>query len=366
MKNLLVVIITLLLVILVIEVIYDSSHERVEQILRNCNEAMVLDEELGFRYRPNLDIDFQCDQRLPPIRLVTDDAGFRNRARIEKADVIMLGDSFADQAYPVWVEAFESRGLALYNLATQRYTTQHYHLAYRSHGAGKGARYVVVAFFMNDFWELPDFDRWRESGLDWFTFHGGTYGGEPIDRDLSLQQRARRLLERSVLFSLIDLSYKHLTYHGKYKGVRTTFAPAYFVRRGINEGSPAFRKTIDNIMAIEVLSRERSSRIIVYLVPCKEHVLFEFCPLPPGFTRESFHEELNGPYDLLSATLADKGVICIDDRERFRETSARGEQLYPDNDLHWNEQGARVAADSILEAIAGLDRDRSGKDRSTQ
>ena len=363
MKNLLTVTVSLALYILAVELIFDSRHERIEGILSRCSEAMILDGELGYRYRPDLDVDYQCDLRRPPVRLVTDAQGFRNRAPLAKADAVVLGDSFADQAYPVWVEAFAARGLVLYNLATQRYATPHYPLAYRRYGGEKDAPFTVVAFSMNDFWELLDFEGWRESGLDWFTFHGGTYGGEPIDGRTSrtLRERTRRLLERSVLFTLVDQFHKRLTYYGKDEGGLVAFAPAYYLGRGITEDAPIFRKSLEAILTVEGLAAERGSRLIVYLVPTKEQVHFETCPVLPGDTRERFRDEINGPYDRLAAALRSEGVICIDDRERFREAAARGETLYPRHDQHWNDRGARLAAEAILNRItfvssAGADR----------
>ena len=137
-----------------------------------------------------------ADQVVEP--LSTDSAGFRNHPRAiawrkqgRRAHVIGLGDSFVHDAAYFFFELFAERDLFYYNLAMHRHSPPQYNRIFEEYAASRRPDWVVYGVFENDFREALDFEAWRASSRDWFSYHSGTWAGPPTSGSALL-----RLLRR--------------------------------------------------------------------------------------------------------------------------------------------------------------------------
>jgi len=60
-------------------------------------------------------------------------------------------------------------------------------------------RMVIYGVFENDFYELQDYQSWRKSGLDWFTYHSGYWCGPPAGESSLLRPKGYLALYRAIL-----------------------------------------------------------------------------------------------------------------------------------------------------------------------
>ncbi|MEK7794950.1 MAG: hypothetical protein AAB353_10485, partial [Candidatus Hydrogenedentota bacterium] len=151
---------------------------------------LVLDEEVGFKWRPNVTaaegivLGYEDSVHVP---LTTDAWGFieaegsiADREAGNAVDVVGIGDSFIEHAADTFHDFFAAQGLTYYNLAIHRQAPPQYTIALEKYALPLTPKWIVYGIFENDFAETEDFHTWRESGLDWFTFHSGTWCGPSL------------------------------------------------------------------------------------------------------------------------------------------------------------------------------------------
>lgn len=285
---------------------------------------------LGYLWKR--DIAFEDEVLLPwydqvVVPLSTDSTGFRNHPRAiaalegkRQVDVIGLGDSFIHDCAYVFHERFERSGLFYYNMAMHRHSPPQYNLILEQYAAPLRPKWVIYGLFENDFREAVDFQHWRASGLDWFSYHSGTWAGPPVSAS-----RPGRWLRRG--FPGAYGLYRSLTREARKRREREEFS-----RR-----IPAEVRSY--ILEAREVARARGIRLLLVLVPSKETAI-----------RGSSDESLL--YDQLLRDLREEAIPTLDLRETFAEPSRDPASLYYRLDAHWNPQGMRVAADAILGALA--------------
>ena len=92
-------------------------------------------------------------------------------------------------------------------------------------------------------------------------------------------------------------------------------------------------------------------RLVLILIPSRASAT-------SGDTREA------QVYDIVVAGLGSEKPSVLDLRGPFREYS-KPETLYYDDDAHWNARGMALAADCIVDHLAGLTRARTSTTRMT-
>ena len=97
----------------------------------------------------------------------------------EQVNIIGLGDSFVHDAANTFYEYFDRHSLFYYSLAMHRHSPPQYNIILRDYAAPLRPDWIIYGLYENDFDEAEDFDAWRESGVDWFAFHSGTWAGWP-------------------------------------------------------------------------------------------------------------------------------------------------------------------------------------------
>ena len=285
---------------------------------------------LGFLWKRDIAYDDGVllpwrDQVVVP--LSTDSAGFRNHpgaiAALEgdrRVDVIGLGDSFLHDCAYIFHDLFEQRGLFYYNLAMHRHSPPQYNLILEQYAAALRPRWVVYAVFENDSREAVDFERWKASGLDWFSYHSGIWAGPPVDAS-----RLGRLLRRS--FRGGYGFYRSLTRESRQRRERAE----------LSQQIPANLRSY--VLEASEIARSRGIRLLLVLVPSKTTAI-------QGRSDES------PLYDQLLRDLREAAIPTLDLRQSFAESDRDPASLYYRLDAHWNPDGMRAAAEAILGALA--------------
>ncbi len=288
-----------------------------------------LDPAIGFAWNinvaPEQDIVLEVsDAEFRP--LSTDDSGFINhpsaiadRAADEAVDIVGLGDSFIEHASHNFYEFFKSKGLAYYSMAIHRQAPPQYGLILEDRALPLSPKWVLYGLFENDFMETADFDRWRASGVDWFTYHSGTWCGPPIPTNALAQFRDRHLMGYSGLYRVL---------HTRLRGEKMTVS---------GPTQEEVQRVVEEIRRASDLAAAHGAAFALVLIPSRATAL-------DGPTLES------EAYSAVLRELGDAPMTIIDLRAPFIE-HADPASLYYAIDAHWNENGMALAADAILEAL---------------
>lgn len=296
-----------------------------DDAVRRVQAHMRLDPDLGFIWQPG--VPYQEAIVLEPdtrafAALRTDAAGFLNHpgaietAAIRAPDVIGLGDSFMELACAAFYERFAADRTFYYSMAVNRQCPPQYNHILMRHALPLRPKVVLYGLYENDFSEIRDYLDWRDSGLDWFAYHSGTWCGPPRGAG-----RARRLLN---------------THLRGFRALGWVLAEKYAGHIAAPKAGPP---PVDAATAARYIVEARDAcarhdtRFVLLIIPGKTTTL-------RGPTRES------ALCDTARAIAVAQGVESIDLRGAFGRAEDPAALFFP-TDGHWNEAGARFAADYV-------------------
>jgi hypothetical protein len=287
---------------------------------------LTLHPNLGYTWIPNVSADRNIIFHNNDIEygaLSTDEFGVVNvpdaitrRAEGEPVRVLGLGDSFMEMAAPGFHRAFGDRGTFYYSLAIHRHAPPHYAAMFRLHGLALKPSVVLVGLFENDFAETEDFENWRESRLDWFAYHSGTWCGRPVP--ISAERRFIRRWFRG--------------YEGLTNVLRIRLRAERMSVAGPSDHQ--VERVTAYLSEIAETSRENSAAMWLILIPSKPTARGEVTPEAKA-------------YDRVAAALAPKVAGIIDLRPVFQQHPDPA-SLYYRIDGHWNRAGVALAAQTVL------------------
>jgi len=305
---------------------YAEPIRPVPPVVREVMPYLQANADVGFTWQPNISADrgivfHNADILYKP--LCTDEFGVWNapdaiarRAAGEPVQVLGLGDSFMEMAVPGFYRAFSERGALYYSMAIHRHSPPQYAAFLEGNGLQLRPKVALLGLFENDFFETEDFEEWRCSGLDWFSYHGGTWFGAP-----SPAGATRRFIHTWLL-----------GYEGLAKVIRVRLRGERMSVAGPSEHQVA--RVSEYLAAIAARARESDIDLWVVLIPSK--------PTARGdATAEA------AAYDRVLATVGGSVAGVIDLRPVFRAHPDPA-SLYYREDGHWNDSGVALAADTIL------------------
>ncbi len=264
------------------------------------------------------------DAEFPP--LSTDEFGFINhpdaiagRAAGEAIDIIGLGDSFIEHASHNFYEFFDAHGLTYYGMALHRQAPPQYTLNLERWALPMDPAWIVYGLFENDFIETDDFIAWKDSGLDWFTFHSGTWCGSSRGTTPLARFKDEHLKGYVGLFGVL---------RSRLRGERMSVA-------GPSPGQ--IQRVLHEVQKAQRLATQHDTQFLLLLIPSRVTAV-------NGATPEA------RAYDTIVENLDSAGLRLVDLRQTFSEHRDPA-SLYYDVDGHWNSAGMEVAAREILEAI---------------
>ncbi len=308
---------------------YAEPHRAPRPEILAIQAHLQLDPAIGFTWNTNVTPEQGVvlkvsDAEFHP--LSTDDFGFINhpdaiagRAAGEAIDIIGLGDSFIEHASHNFYEFFKSSGLTYYGMAVHRQAPPQYNAILEQHALPLRPKWILYGLFENDFMETADFDRWRTSGLDWFTYHSGTWCGPPVATKALARLKDRYLMGYSGLYRVL---------HARLRGEKMTVS---------GPAQEEVQRVIEEIRRAGDLAAARGPAFALVLIPSRATVL-------EGPTPES------EAYGAVLNELDDSLITVIDLRAPFIEHEDPA-SLYYAIDAHWNSNGMALAAGTILDAL---------------
>lgn len=286
--------------------------KRAEQIpkVQAVQRYLELNPDVGFLWQKNLNVTFSekdswLDSKLEgidPVPYITDGYGFRNHSDAIAAlgkgnpDIIGLGDSFVHDAAMVFFRVFADHRRSYYSMAMHRQCPPQYNKILTSYALRHRPKHILYGVYENDFLETMDFRKWKQSGMDWFTYHSGTWCGPAVT--------SRQVAETSL------------------------------------NGENPYQDVLDRILEANAICISNGIRFTLMLIPSKAYVV--------SGDRSSVYE--TEYYDRIRREVDMRGISVIDIREVFaKETNS--ESLYWKLDGHWSYRGMEVAARSFLRTL---------------
>lgn len=315
--------------------------------------------------------------RMVPCRLSTDARGFRNRSDRDRAEIVVLGDSFAEgskvsdeDAWPVILE--EKTGRSVYNLGMSGYDPMHYVASLEEFGLAMQPKTVLCMLYEgNDF---------RSEKAD------------SKERAPSISKRVGAYLHRSPVMTGIErgvisvfgrinsggavpggevLDWLPLRVPDGEQARRYSFAPKQLRDLMVEPDRFALDKHWLNprgqLERMSALCAERGCRFVVVFAPTKAHVVMPLSleRLPAEKVRAFLAMDFKGelpPVEVVLGVLASRvegregvvqawceknGIAFLSLTSVLREAVAAGRQAYYTYDQHWTPEGHAVAAAEV-------------------
>ena len=337
--------------------------------------AYVYDAELSFRRIPGLSwtgrpqSDVEQGSGLPrtatePITFTYDRWGYRNAVEMERADVVLLGDSYVEGWYVSDEQTVAARLSALLDrpvagLGVAGYGTLQALRVLRGDALERRPRAVVWFFFEgNDLYDDQTFENYllaeppgeeetipHPDGLA--AAHGWSERSFAVNAVRYLRRWAHPLVpNRSRWWALlpgrtgpearIDFADYAAVPWRKYEADRWATARAAF------EEGRAFARA------------EGISLAFVY-VPIKYRVYWRLVELPPESPMETWRPWRELPR-LFRDFCAAERAPCLDLTRPFQRAARAGAEVYARTDTHWSPEGHALAAAEVADLLAKIDR----------
>jgi len=361
----------------------------------------VPDEELGLKLRPNLKWELRFDPAKHGDLLVaqdmvnavpvtedvfedtfcTDAEGFFNKENIDRADVVVVGDSFVGATRVpydmMWVQQLgEKLGRPVANLGVPYYGATQELVVLKKYGLKKNPKLVVWAYFEgNDIWESERHEKYLVSGKDWVDFQCELNTGpkpahykRPIVRLLlalaGARQEGRRLRDE----------FNPVRYKVGEEERLTSIVFSYTSRLALSreelEEQPGCKPAIEAICEAKRLCDEAGVEFLLVYIPAKAHV---YWPLikdridAVAFYRyvrqyrggeteedaEKFWQKLNDNMDvqrdLIKELLPEKNFLDV--TGPFRKKVVAGEKMFYVYDTHFSQTGNKFCAETVKRCV---------------
>lgn len=329
--------ISLLFSLFLIEIILRYSFKK-DNVYRNNTIQFIMQnlrrhEDAGYLWKEDIRIDIDnvpqwYDQEKFP--LITDEIGFFNpllaieMKKDKHINIIGLGDSFIYGASFAFFEFFSQKGLFYYNMAMHRHCPPQYNIVLEKYAIKQKPDLVIYGIYENDFDETIDFEQWKKSGLDWFSYHSDTWAGPPISLP------SWRIMQRKYFPGISVLEQR--------------------IRRKLNLPVPIYRQTPSF-----TTEEEKTKKVFNYIshahhLATSNNIAFLCVLIPARDVNSGGVTSRDNNYTMLSKMLLHNNIPALDLRPLFKMYPNR-ESLYYKADAHWNRLGMLEAAKQILWVI---------------
>lgn len=327
--------------------------DRVYSARSAWQEMMLGDAYLGYKLRPDLDIDFPSEGR--EIRMRTKsfglgDIGFRDIGTEPPFAAVAVGDSFTlcdDVAVEhCWVRHLaDASGVSIATLGVNGYSTIQAARVLDRYGRRFEPKLVLTGVFPNDFKDNVHFDGWTRSGSDNFwTWMGSRRGRSGLGNWLAEHSMVYRLLDGARRARGREIhNYRDEQFDYVFRLDRWWTQAVEELDR--HPGLPLMEEAL---LEMERVSKEIGAHFVILLLPTKEQVHWDivrrFTPDESGFDPDL-------PTNTIRAFAEEHGIPYCDLTQPLRAESAAGRQLYLRVSGHWNEAGNRFGAEVIADCL---------------
>jgi SGNH hydrolase-like domain, acetyltransferase AlgX len=280
-----------------------------------------------------------------------DAQGFRNPRVLEKADVIVVGDSFVEGLHVGDSELMTSvlareTALSVVNLGRSGDGPQQERHVVERFGLPKHPKACVWVFYEgNDLEDAAEYESNRATVANL-----GPVSNSRILYERSFLRNALMYARRAWLAP--EKTRPASRYQGVFSSREGDVAMTFASDDHHRSTDPAkLAKALAAIREAEGLCRRDGVRLIVAFVPTKYRVYRDLCRFPAGAaTWVSRPDDLP---DRLASALHDVGgsATFLDLTPRFQAEAARGRLLYLPDDTHWNSAGHASAAAAIASSL---------------
>ena len=334
--------------------------------LRNEEQHYVADPDLGFRHAPSVQqsrrprSDIELAWGLPATRpdritVTYDRRGYRNAAELDRADIVLIGDSYVEGSYVSDDETVSSllqAGLVrpVANLGVAGYGTAQELVVLEQDAMPLQPRVVVWFFFEgNDLYNDDLFESTlrapRAVGATRLT-DGHGWWRRSFVRNAHAQLRL-------VLYPLVPRFCPHFgaVSVGPHRGQKVLFWPeaavpwTEFERDRWNRAQHTLREAAR-------VTRQRGVNLLLVYVPIKFRVYRDFIELPPGSELRDW--ALWSLPDLFAQFCRTEGLACLDLTGLLRDAVRTGGMPYAPTDSHWSPEGHRLIARVLEELLTSL------------
>jgi hypothetical protein len=295
--------------------------------IKSIQAQLIPHPRLGFLWKPNIDTEDNVIVQwgdTPAGALSTDEYGFVNAPdaiALKNAntpiDVIGIGASFMGGAQGLFHEYFWLKGLFYYNMAQSRFTLPNFNAAIKEYAIPARPRLIVYGLNEASFYMIDDFEQWRKSGMDWFSFHSGSWCGPAIKTGMPYAQLR---LCRPVFALYVALE-------------RTLFKKT-IDRPDEQRKRVLVEHTFRYITEAYETAGKNDIGFVVLFIPDKSRMIGG--PSPNLFI-----------FERIAPRLKEAGIPFIDLRDAFAR-AGDPRDLYFSIDNHWNRKGIYIAAREIL------------------
>ncbi|HOK67034.1 MAG TPA: GDSL-type esterase/lipase family protein [Anaerohalosphaeraceae bacterium] len=352
-------------------------------------EGVFVDEPVSAFTYPNAPSGY------PPVRYVfsTDARGFRNPASTDKADAVVLGDSFAEgsgvsdeQAWPVLLG--QATGRTVYNLGMSGTSAAGYLEVLERFGLALKPRWVLCLLYEgNDF---------RDSNFQRDERPGRASLGDVIFKGSPLRRRIQTFLIRTLgpvgsrrfwdapeklnqpshpMYPVSWLPLEVPAGSGHFYAFELKRVLDHWVRPEQFSRSAAFEHTQAALRRMKELCSAQGAELVVVYAPDKPHVLLQSVRdrlsaeqvraflalrrknLPPA---ETLLEDLIPSMDIFEQVVKgfcqNEGIRFVSLTEVLRQKIEEGVWAYYTYDQHWSPDGHRIAADYLAQTVFGAEK----------
>jgi len=327
--------------------------DRVYSARSAWQEMMLGDPQLGYKLRPDLDIDFPSEGREIPIRTKSfglGDIGFRDIGTKPPFGGIAIGDSFTlcddVAAEDCWVKHLaDDSGVSFATLGVNGYSNIAAARVLDIYGRKLEPKLVLVGVFPNDFKDNVHFDGWLKSGSDnYWTWMGSRRGRTSAGNWLAEYSMVYRLLDgarRSRSRDIYNYRDDHFDYVFRLDRWWTQTMEDI-------EKHPGLALMRESLLDMQRVSTEVGARFVILLFPTKEQVHWEQVK---QFVPEGSGAQPDLPTETIRAFAEKQGIPYCDLTPALRAESATGRQLYLRVSGHWNEDGNAFGAKVIEDCL---------------
>ncbi len=342
------------------------------------NPANILDKQLMHIHRPGQRVVGEtkgdlvnylgiATDRTYRVDVQFDRQGFRNDHQIEKAPVIVLGDSFVEgilvkQAEVVATQLKDKLGVEVANLGQSGYGPQQELLVLQRFGLKLEPKVVLWFFFEgNDLLDVPRYERFQR---DW----------DEIKRNRD-SFRARSFM-RNLLFTLegytapglkadnAEAQRRSCLFSGNQSGERTRLYFAFPTGPLSQEDLISVDKVQQQLLEAQKLSSSAGAQFLFIYVPTKLRVYSNNCEFPANGYGNGW--QLNDLPQKMEVWSRNNGVSFLDLTPALKARAASGELVYFPDDGHWNANGHLAASDAVARYLGSNNWLASTKELTTE
>lgn len=289
-----------------------------------------------------------------PVDVHYDQNGFRNDADMDRADVVVIGDSFVEAsrtpaAQLLTTRLAETLHARVLNLGQAGYGPQQERIVLERFGLPAHPRVVVWLFFEGN--DLNDSRRYRDLRRTAERFSIDHFSAWQRSLVHNVGRRLRAALSAPQSDFALGNRRSGLIHANARGGVQRM----YYVYRPIGPSDDCMAELSgveDIIEDAAACCAKHGSRFVLGFVPTNYRVYRDLCRFDSGADAADW--TINDLPERLRSWAGAHGIDCVDLTPRLHEAAQNGTLVYELDDSHWTPEGNRVAALALARAVEPL------------